>query len=799
MIFLCQKPVYLYQIHYTENDLHRKLILFFNSLADCDSDVWHVFLTWLWICVGGLVQFVVVSYNIRKQDYLPSVWKWLVVVASAALLGPTMFYCFGLVLIISFKRNLLRAPLTESQLMGIIERTSAAACQAKLAEIFFESIPQFLTQLLMTSAKGREGVKGMTSLQLLSVVSSSCAISFGISKHILDCQGAYVSRKHSKMASRLVFIFFIISEIAFCGGICRFAFAFLGRSHSLYIAIMIPFIAVSSFLALAPMIMKKFQSRVVAFIFLIYKLFIWVSIVGVAIYQAISSGLVQALIYSNCMIIFVTTMTLTCPVNFVSGYLIHKRKTSLRLYTWFDLLLTKIAGALTERNWFEASVIEEMNTREADVGDIEVLELSELKTDLDKLTAADKNAVAKMVQDLLGRNRGQQSINHSQTEAINFSKNCCPNSRSSSSCSTIITDSMPSIMIGSQIPSEDTISVEPSKPKNEEDKTSRPTFKGKVCGDFATPLTIITVLGAILLTLFLCPLELKTNEYHVEFYKECITDQKDGGFPVVSDTNTSQRGFICIEERPPIDILRIAVIVAKQLKIFPHFEQSSPSEYVFSTLLVGAINYKQHNATDGSYTAQSLKDPYLQPMCTGKESNLAKCKQFGLKIGLNELCEQTDNRFYMRRIELKIGEKTSNRSAHRFEDKISNERIRPSHSNENETSSERILSAPRHFYVFFEEAVDFSNAKTLCGGIPQFDIGGLEETKYPVKVSRESHLLHHQDLDIIPYLSELNWRGLWLQDGKYVERKNTLTIQKQLSNQTLPFVCKVYNGFYYST
>ena len=70
------------------------------------------------------------------------------------------------------------------------------AGRAKLGEIFFESIPQFLTQLAMTSAKGQEGVRQLSSLQMMSVVTSAITIALGISKFVIDGRKRFLSRHH---------------------------------------------------------------------------------------------------------------------------------------------------------------------------------------------------------------------------------------------------------------------------------------------------------------------------------------------------------------------------------------------------------------------------------------------------------------------------------------------------------------------------------------------------------------------------------------------------------------------------
>ena len=78
------------------------------------------------------------------------------------LLGPSMVYAFGICQIVSFKLRLSTALPTKRKVQDILEQAMSFGANAKLAELFFESIPQYLTQLLMTGAKGDGGAKGLT-------------------------------------------------------------------------------------------------------------------------------------------------------------------------------------------------------------------------------------------------------------------------------------------------------------------------------------------------------------------------------------------------------------------------------------------------------------------------------------------------------------------------------------------------------------------------------------------------------------------------------------------------------------
>ena len=195
--------------------------------ADFDMDSIHLILTWIWIISGVFSQFFMVCRNIKTQDYLSRFWKILVVTSSAFMLGPTMINAFCIGDIVVFKLGL--GPYSEGpnrQTNSMVEKKVVRALrfssQAKLGELFSESVPQFFTQLIMTSAKGDGGSRELTFLQTLSVTSSAISISLGISNYIIESAGRsskYFSYNHSRMTTRLVLVLVILLELLFCGGI----------------------------------------------------------------------------------------------------------------------------------------------------------------------------------------------------------------------------------------------------------------------------------------------------------------------------------------------------------------------------------------------------------------------------------------------------------------------------------------------------------------------------------------------------------------------------------------------------
>ena len=198
------------------------------------------------------------------------------------MLGPTIIYTFAICLIISHKcryRYKYSLQPTEKhvarQVELVITSAVAFAHKSKFGELYFESIPQFLTQFLMTSAKGDEGVRSLTNLQILSIVGSAISISLGLSDFNVpgECNDAtdtlggeadtdnqydnffFVSQRHSALTARIVMIMLVLSELAFYGGIARFAFA----SPSYYF--MYPFFLLFLWVFLHLMSSRQFLKR----------------------------------------------------------------------------------------------------------------------------------------------------------------------------------------------------------------------------------------------------------------------------------------------------------------------------------------------------------------------------------------------------------------------------------------------------------------------------------------------------------------------------------------------------------
>ena len=251
----------------------------------------HLVLTWQWIFVGGFAQFVFISIRLKDQDYLSSAWKSAIAISAFLMLGPTMIYVFGLCLIHSYesrwhfilrrqrrKRDVIAGdncqlqhdqhqhhPRVKDELLFLkatLKRANSFASESRLCEIFFESVPQLLTQLSMTCAKGQEGVKRLSTWQLLSVGGSALTIALGISCAVVERgvgwgrvqregveedvgnekagtnakdgkkmsssrqRSMFYSENHCRLTTRVIIAIFALSEIAFYGAFARFSFTF---------------------------------------------------------------------------------------------------------------------------------------------------------------------------------------------------------------------------------------------------------------------------------------------------------------------------------------------------------------------------------------------------------------------------------------------------------------------------------------------------------------------------------------------------------------------------------------------
>ena len=99
-----------------------------------------------------------------------------------------------------------------------------------------------------------------------------------------------------------------------------------------------------------------------------------------------------------------------------------------------------------------------------------------------------------------------------------------------------------------------------------------------------------------------------------------------------------------------MDILKIAIVVARQLGLFPVPSPTSWKEtnecdmrVKARILVVGDLSY---NARNGELPA-NLDVPFLQPKCNGSEKNLSKCSLHGLGTHLSQSCYEGKQGLYI--------------------------------------------------------------------------------------------------------------------------------------------------------
>ena len=683
-------------------------------IADMNMDAIHLHLTLLWIFSGCLVQFIAVSRHVRHQDYLPNPWKIFVIVSSLLLLGPTMIYIFCIVLILSFKLTRKSTPSTEAEVRRILDRALLFATRAKLAEIFFESVPQFLTQLAMTSAKGQEGMRELTQLQMASVVTSAITISLGVSKYVVDKGGEFFTKRHGKLTTRVILIVVVVTEIAFCGGISRFAFAFFYESLPL-VAILMPLVTFSTCFVIAQMISPKFRLRFDEYVFLSHKACLWVALALISLLsQGSASRGVRALMNNNSHVTFAVTMTISFVVNVALGFLHRREKTKLKMYAKMDGNIAAIAAAMTERS---APAEQREKKVETHHDDIELVKVAPpaptmASTKVESLVAASndeecdietrESSMADVFEEVFDGDIQESRPRTERSEEQNLPAEELPEtlnvrcwSRITSYDATEATNANHTSLSSRDYRSNECI-VEREKrtgrdsgggddadKENGGEKKNRerasPLNTCKTALEILCPLIAFLLLLGSLLAIMLTPIPYKEQAYHVEFHSNCWHNR---GFPVVSSTKDSARGSICVKEKKPLDVMKIAVVVAEQLRLFP-----DPNAYPIegqgiveaSTLLIGDLSY------DGERSS-NLKIPFLQPTCDGREGNLMRCTQYGLATGLSQSCYEGTKRLYISAFRVKVSQKWS----------------------------------PNHLFFVNETVMNFSDATQFCGEIKTF-------------------------------------------------------------------------------
>jgi hypothetical protein len=93
---------------------------------------------------------------------------------------------------------------SETETKDVVAKAITFASLTKLAELFFESLPQFGTQLLMTSAKGEGGLRALSWYQMASVVGSAVTVGCGVANYVVSSRGVFLLRNHRYFTSMIV-------------------------------------------------------------------------------------------------------------------------------------------------------------------------------------------------------------------------------------------------------------------------------------------------------------------------------------------------------------------------------------------------------------------------------------------------------------------------------------------------------------------------------------------------------------------------------------------------------------------
>ena len=565
-----------------------------------DLEAIHLILTWLWIVLGCLAQFIIVSCNISRLDFLSLTWKLLIVLSSALLLGPTMIYLYCIVLIASFKLKLSAAPATVMLLRRQVDRALSFAGQSKLSEILVESLPQLMTQLVMLSAKGNDGSRVLSPVQRLSVFSSAITILLGTSKYVIDANGEYVSKVHLKLTSRLIIILLLVSELCFCGGICMFSFAFPGRYR--HIAFTIPFLLISTNLGIVSLMQSSRCKRCKTIFRLATKLCVWAYII-VIFFESVHKSF-HLLDCNNSKYVFIITMSFFMVFDVTMEYVVQHQGINSKLYTWVNTLLVATISNMAESG---SHSLENQNTiltqnpemtessasgqnyeymsNISDVTDVEVA-MSNKKTYYDNKAMNDASASA-----ITGSSGGTTDT----TESV-----------------FTISDEV------AEQSSEAAMTTNDERPQNRGPMNRRHLFCNCCC-----PFIICFFLFGALCAILFHPLNFKAEPYRLE-----LVNYGAGGFPVVLNKEGSAKGSICVKGMSAERIVRIGLVIARQRSVLANRRH-----------LIGELSYPKN-------LEANLKYPFLYPTCTGEENHLIECEQYGLGVAIPDNCFEGNSRLY---------------------------------------------------------------------------------------------------------------------------------------------------------
>ena len=158
---------------------------------------------------------------------------------------------------------------------------------------------------------------------------------------------------------------------------------------------------------------------------------------------------------------------------------------------------------------------------------------------------------------------------------------------------------------------------------NEDDEGTTRRKPGSPCFKSCLPPIAFFILVLVLVIFFGCPIP-RPQIYHVQLFPNCMLER---GFPIVSATEKSDGGSICVEGMTPWEIFHTAQVIFKSLMY-----QKNGLVYKKGIFLVGRV---------GSYFGCSnnpVSTPYLHPSCKGNESNLLYCDHEGLAVNIPSSC-----------------------------------------------------------------------------------------------------------------------------------------------------------------
>ena len=747
-----------------------------NIIKEYNLEAVHMILTWLWIFAGCFAQFLIITYHIRGQNLIPFRWKFFIVLASLALMGPTMIYAYCIFVIITFKLKLRAAPPTENDTRQILNRLLFLAGQSKLGEVLVENFPQFLTQILMTSAKGNDGERALSQLQWISVVSSALSIVMGISGHVIRTRGRYMSKNHTTVASQLVIILLIASEIAFCGGVCSFSFAFtVGSTGVPIIAALIPFLVVSSTLATVIISTDFFQWKFEGYFSLFYKLCIWLSIMVIFFTRGSIAQAFRDLEHNDSLVYFLVTMTLTSVVNFTFGFQLTRQKTDFFLYRWMNSLMVFVGQSILALPEQEVPTLHMANVVHVDKRQSRHREVIEEQPDF----SATSSIVAYPTTDERGtvivrtghpkKEKEEEQVTMEATKDIqSHLSTMIGNENDISTVTRCANAFLESVVQQTDNQNASRLCSE----RENANETSMKTMKEKALKSLSTlaqsicPLFILFVFLCILGTILVYPMKFKAEPFHIEFEgreKGC----KDG-FPLISSTSESTKGYICIEGKSTSEVIKIAAVIARQLKMLTVIS-SKGKEVVKKgkTLLIGNISLNKKDP-------HLPKKPFLYPSCTGNEKTLAECQHYGLAVRIPEFC-------YERTSQLYIGILLTTHFTHE-----------PLH--------------PPFFHLINNTAMSLSEAYETCEQTESVTIGDLSNGSYPPSIPSHisgMYLTNAVQQSLVVHMERINiteiWRtkeelGYWKRETRQQTFLTPIFDGKVTDKR--PVICAVYNRFY---